>query len=186
MTSVTAIRELCVAALTGATDAGQNVCFARSWPTQPGSYPVLLVPPLKSDGESWGANGAPSFTTTATLRVIARVQEPAQPGDVGSRLAAIAIESLGDQVLAAIINNPTLIAPAGPIQQFSRFSCEPSLTPDGEQALAEIVVEVDLVFVRGPEDFFQATSILLQGFDAGVQEPAGTVSPGFSITLPSQ
>lgn len=186
MTSSAVIRGLAVAALMGATDAGANVYFARTWPTQPDSYPILLIPPLEENGESWGPNGAPSFNVTTTLRVIARVQEPADLVDAGAVAVAIALETLRDQIKAAVINNPTLMGSGAPVQQFSRFRSMPHTTANGEQPIGEMVVEIDMVFVQSYEDLYQIVAIPLQGFDAGVQMPPGTTEPGFSITFPSQ
>lgn len=186
MTSSAVIRQLAVAALTGTTAAGANVFFARTWPTQPDSYPILLIPPLDENGESWGPNGAPSFNVTTTLRVIARVQEPAELADAGASTVAMELETLRDQIKAAVINNPTLMGLGAPIQQFVHFRCMPHTTANGEQPIGEMVVEIDMVFIQSYEDFYQITSTPLQGIDAGVQMPPGTTEPGFSINFPSQ
>lgn len=184
MTSSACIRKLVVAALTSTTAAGANVFFARTWPTQPDSYPILLIPPLDETGESWGSNGPPSFDVTTTLRVIARVQEPADLMDAGAANVAEDLETLRDQIKAAIINNPTLLGPGGPIQQFAHFRCMPHTTAAGEQPIGEMVVEIDMVFVQSYEDFYQVQSTTIQGFDVTVEEPAGTVEPVFSIPAP--
>jgi hypothetical protein len=185
MTSSAVIRELAVAALTGTTDAGTNVYFARTWPTQPDSYPILLIPPLDERGESWGPNGEPEFNVTTTLRVIARVQEPAELADAGAAAVALDLEKLRDQVKAAVINNPTLMGKTGPVQQFSHFRCMPHTTANGEQPIGEMVVEIDMVFVQSSdEDFYQIPTVPLQGIDVTVQEPDGTTEPGLTINLP--
>ena len=186
MSSSSVIRQLAVAALTGTTAAGVNVFFARTWPTQPDSYPMLMIPPLDENGESWGPNGAPSFNVTTTLRVIARVQEPADLMDEGAANVAQDLETLRDQIKAAVINNPTLIGPGAPIQQFSHFRCMPHTTANGEQPIGEMVVEIDMVFLQSYEDFYQIVSTPLEGIDAAVQMPPGTTEPGFSINFPSQ
>jgi hypothetical protein len=185
MTSSAVIRQLAVAALTGTTDAGTNVYFARTWPTQPDSYPILLVPPLDETGESWGPDGEPSFTVTTTLRVIARVQEPAELADAGALTVALELEKLRDQIKAAIISNPTLRGPNAPIQEFSHFRCSPHTTANGEQPIGEMVVEIDMIFVQtAGADFYQVQSTPIDGFDVTVQEPSGTVQPVFSIPAP--
>lgn len=187
MSSSAQVRALAVTALQGATNAGSNVFFARTWPTQPDSYPILLVPPLDEHGESWGDVGAPAFNVTTTLRVLARVQEPADFAsvDAGSEAVALELETLRDQIKAAIINNPALRGgPGAPVQEFSGFRCQTTLTEEGEQPLGQMMVEIDMVIVQGPDDFFQIPSTPFEGPSLSVQEPAGTVQPGFSITLP--
>ncbi|WP_213761813.1 ABC transporter permease [Caballeronia sp. dw_19] len=185
MTSSVVIRQLVVAALTGTTDAGANVFFARTWPTQPDSYPILMIPPLEENGESWGPTGEPSFTVTTTLRVIARVQEPAELEDAGAAAVAIALETLRDQIKAAVINNPTLMGWGAPIQEFKHFRCMPHTTANGEQPIGEMVVEIDMVFLQSSgSDFYQIPAVPLQGVDVTVLEPDGTTEPGLTINLP--
>jgi hypothetical protein len=186
MSSSAQVRALAVAALRAAIGAGANVYFARTWPTQPDSYPILLVPPLDEHGESWGDVGAPAFNVTTTLRVLARVQEPGdfESVDAGSEAVALSLEVLRDQIKAAIINNPALRGMGAPVQEFTGFRCQTTLTAEGEQPLGQMMVEIDMVIVQGPDDFFQIPSTPFEGPNLTVQEPAGTVQPGFSITLP--
>ncbi|MEX3691882.1 hypothetical protein AB3X91_09070 [Paraburkholderia sp. BR14263] len=188
MSTTSIIRQAVVAALTGTTDAGNNVFFARTWPTQPGSYPVLLVPPLDETGQSWGNSGAPAFNVTVTLRVFARFQEngsePGSTPDAGSAAAAIALERLRDQVKAAIINNPALMGFAGPIQQFSAFRCHTTQIAEGEEPLAQMAIEIDMETVQGPDDFYQPVTVPLEGIDVTVRQPDGTTQPGLTINLP--
>jgi hypothetical protein len=185
MTSSALIRQLAVAALTDTTAAGANVFFARTWPTQPDSYPILLIPPLNETGESWGPNGEPSFNVTTTLRVIARVQEPAELEDAGAAAVAIELETIRDQIKAAVINNPTLMGWGAPVQQFTHFRCMPHTTANGEQPLGEMVVEIDMIFIQSSdEDFYQIPTVPLQVVDVTVLEPDGTTEPGLTINLP--
>ncbi|RDU99229.1 hypothetical protein [Trinickia dinghuensis] len=186
MTTTSVIRAAAVSALTGSTSAGNNVFFARTWPTQ-GPYPALLVQPLDETGESWGNAGAPAFNVTVTLKVLARTAQPAAaPGsafDAGSMAVAEALETLRDEVKAAIINNPTLMGAGAPVQEFSSFRCALTQAIDSEEPMAEMSIEIDMVTVQGPRDFYQPTLTPLQGVDVTVQEPDGTTVPGLTINF---
>lgn len=190
MTTSADIRAVFVTALTGATDAGAAVHSPFDWPTAPNSYPLILVHARKERKESMGRN-APLFTVTATLEIIARTKSPALVGDAGSAVALAAAERLKAQIETALINNPAVWADpnsasgAQRIQQFASVDSELTTSSEGDMPIAELLMTIEVEFMQGPDDFFPIPSIPLQGFDAGVREPAGTVEPGFSITFPS-
>lgn len=186
MTTSAELRELFVTALAGATDAGDTVYSPFDWPGDPDTYPFILVRAPKERKESLGKN-APLFAVTTTIEIIARTKSVAMLGDAGSAVALADAERLKGQIEVALINNPAVWAkPDGSqrISQFASVDSEITTSSEGSMPIAELLMHIEVEFVQGPEDFFPIVGTPLQGFDAGMQEPAGTVEPGFSITFP--
>jgi hypothetical protein len=180
------LRELFVQALVGATDAGTTVFSPFDWPTDPISYPLILVRAPRERKESLGKN-APLFKVTTTIEIIARARSTALVGDAGSAVALAAAERLKGQIEVALINNPAVWAhPDGSqrISQFSSVESELTTSSEGSMPAAELLMHIEVEFAQGPEDFFPIPSVPLAGIDAVVQEPPGTVEPGFSIDFP--
>lgn len=176
MTSAASLRTLAVAALTGATAAGNNVFSILDWPTWNGSYPVVYLQTPQEEKESIGRQGAPQFTVTATLRISARVQTPAQANGAGAAAALVALENLQQQIEVALINNPTLM---GQLQQFPFIRAEKKVDGEGAQNLGELVLDIGMEFYQGPEDFFPTSAVPLTEItvDAdlvNVYDPSGT------------
>lgn len=183
MTTSATLRAIALTALAGSTTAGSNVFSPRDIPTWDGSYPMLIVTTDDEDGDSHGRNGPPQFTVTATLRVIARVEQAAEDDDLGATLVLAELETLRDQVKTAVINYPALMVE---LQQFSFFRARMRTTGKEDTALhqGEVVVEIGLEFYQGPEDFYQvAVSDSTPEFTANFSVPDGTTAPGLDITL---
>lgn len=187
MTTSADLRALFVAALKGATDAGQAVYSPYDWPTAPDAYPLILVHARRERKESLGRN-VPQFNVTATIEVIARTKSPALIGDAGSAAALLAAERMKAQIETALINNPAIWSdPDGGqrIQQFSSVDSDLTTSSEGEMPMAELLLSIDVEFFQGPDDFFPIPLIPLQGVDFTVVEPSGTTEPGFSLTFSS-
>lgn len=187
MTTSASIRALVVQGLSGATDAGEAVYSPFDWPTGPTSYPCILVRAPRERKTSLGKN-APLFSVTTTVEIIARTRSPALVGDAGSAVALAAAETLKAQIEVTLINNTSLwVDPAGGqlIEQFSSVESEITTSSEGEMPMAELVMRLDIEFTQGPSDFYPINGTPLEGFDVVVQEPPGTVEPGFSITFPN-
>lgn len=186
MTTSADLRALFVTALTGATDAASAVFSPFDWPTAGDAYPAVLVRAPKERKESLGKN-APLFNVTTTIEIIARTKAVAMVGDAGSAAALAAAERLKGQIEVALINNPAIwVCPDGGrrISQFASVDSEVTTSSEGSAPMAELLMHIEVDFTQGPNDFYPITGTPLDGFDAGVQEPAGTVEPGFSITFP--
>lgn len=188
MTTSAELREVFASALKGATDAGQSVRTPFDWPTQSDSYPLIIVRAPKERKESLG-KAAPLFLVTTTVEIIARTRSAALVGDAGSAAALAALEAIKGQIEVALINNPAVwVDPNDPsggnrIQQFASVESDISTSSDGDMPMAELVMHIDVEFVQGPKDFYPIPSTSIDGFDAGVAMPDGTVEPGFSITF---
>lgn len=181
MTTTADLRPIVLEALNGATAAGANVFSPLDWPTWNGDYPLLFVTTPDEDAEGHGPNGAPQFTVTATLRVVARVVAPASANDQGAAVVYAQLETLRDQIKVAVINYSGLMPL---LQQFPFYRTRMSVQAEGEQHTGEVVVDIGLQFYQGADDFQVATGQPIEGVDMQVQEPAGTVQPGFSIDFP--
>ncbi|ANN70912.1 hypothetical protein [Bordetella bronchialis] len=182
MTTTNQLRTLAVEALTGTTDAGVRVYSPRDQASWDGEYPVLFIRTNDESGESFGRNGAPAFTVTSTLLVQGRMTHAGEPNDAGAAALLVALETLRDQIKAAVINYPPLMAE---LNQFSFFRTRIEAGPDeAGDHLGSITVELGLEFVQGPEDFFPVPTVPLTGMDVRIQEPDGTTVPGLTIDLP--
>lgn len=186
MTTSADLRALFVTALTGATDAGSAVFSPFDWPTSGDAYPAILVRAPKERKESLGKN-APLFDVTTTIEIIARTKSVAMVGDAGSAVALAAAERLKWQIEVALINNPAVwVKPDGSrrISQFASVDSELATSSEGSAPMAELLMHIEVDYTQDPNDFYPITGTPIEGFDAGVQMPPGTVEPGFSITFP--
>ncbi|WP_429497029.1 hypothetical protein ACQUFY_10775 [Robbsia andropogonis] len=183
MTTKSDLLAIAVTALTGTTDAGSKVWTRRDQSTSDDDYPCLFVTmPLSEQGESFGRNGAPAFTVTASLMVEARVAAPGGDDDLGAEIVYQKLCALRDQIKRAVINYGPLMSQ---LQQFPFFKVEEKDAPgDSRLHIGAILVEIGMEFVQSAEDFYQPQTAPLQGFDVTVQQPEGTVEPIFSIDLP--
>lgn len=183
MTTAAQLRAIAVDALTGTTDAAENVFSPRDIPTWDGTYPMLIVVTDDEDGESLGRNGPPQFNVTSTLKVLGRVEQAAQDDDVGAALVYGALETLRDQIKAAVINYTPLMSQ---LQQFSFFRARMQVggKEDAAQHQGQVVVEIGMEFFQGPDDFNQPTLVAFEEVDLTISEPDGTQQTGAVITLP--
>lgn len=188
MTTCTELRDAFIAALVDMTDAGPSVYSPFDWPTAPTAYPLLLVDWDTERKESLGRN-APLFHVIANIHVIARTKAAGQTGDAGSRVARAQAERLKQQIEQRIIGNPAVQAnPDGSqrIQQFRSVHTKLMTSSEGEMPMAELVMTFEVEFVQSVDDFYPIDGPPLQGIDVTVQEPEGTIEPGFYLTFPPQ
>ncbi|XTZ40069.1 ATP-binding protein [Salmonella enterica] len=178
--NVSTIRQLVVASLVGKTDAGERVYSPRDWPTRADIYPVILVQTPFDHKRSLGRN-APAFTAVTTVRITGRVQEyDGESDDEGAMRAEIALETLRDQVERAVINSYELTRR---IQQYVEVRSTVNVDADGEAHLGQLLVEIDIEYYQGPEDFYPIKTSPLEGTDIMIEMPDGTLRPGVSIDL---
>jgi hypothetical protein len=186
MTTSADIRTIVVSGLKDATDAGQAVFSPFDWPTAQNAYPCILVRAPRERKHSLGKN-APLFSVTTTVEIFAKTVSTAAVGDEGSAVALAAAEKLKAQIEVALINNTSLWVDSNGVQiieQFASVESEISTSSDGEWPMAELQMRMEIEFTQGPDDFYPIVGVPLAGIDTQVQEPAGTVQPGFSIDFP--
>jgi hypothetical protein len=176
VTSSASIRALAQAALVGHTDAGSNVFSPLDRPTWKGNYPVMFLQTPSEEKASLGPNSAPQFTTTTTVRIVARVTAPQAKNDAGAAAAELALEALQTQIEIALINNPALMSQ---LQQIPWVRAQKEVNGESEQHVGELVMEIGMEFYQGPEDFYPVSSVSLEqitvDFDAvNVYDANGT------------
>jgi hypothetical protein len=182
VTTATDLRDLAVQALKNNTDALYNVFSPRDQATWDGEYPVMFLTTPKQGGPSFGNNKPMAYTVTATLRIEGRASQPAAANDLGAAILLFELERMRDQILACVINYPPLLLVVQNIPHFDvTFPPGPENTTNH---MGSVVVEIDLEFIQGAHEFYHLIGTPIDGFDVGVQEPPGTVEPGFSITFP--
>ena len=174
------VRQLVVAAIIGKTDAENRVYSPRDWPTTEEMYPVILVQTPIEEKQSLGRN-APQFNTITTVRITGRLQElDGENENDGANKAELALERLREQIERAVINSYDLTRQT---QQFARVRSTIDLDSAGEGHLAQLLMELDIEYYQGPEDFYPIEADPLLGIDITMAMPDGTTEPLVSINL---
>ncbi|MDR7873165.1 ATP-binding protein [Yersinia mollaretii] len=174
------VRQLVVDAIIEKTDAGNRVYSPRDWPTTEDMYPLILVQTLIEEKQSLGRN-APQFNTITTVRITGRLQElDGEHLDDGANKAYLALERLREQIERAVINSYDLTRQ---IQQFARVRSTVDLDSGGEGHMAQLLMELDIEYYQGPEDFYPIVADPLDGIDITIAMPDGTTEPLVSIKL---
>ncbi|EPB0882559.1 ATP-binding protein [Yersinia enterocolitica] len=174
------VRQLVVAAILGKTDAENRVYSPRDWPTTEEMYPVILVQTPIEEKQSLGRN-APQFNTITTVRITGRLQElDGENENDGANKAELALERLREQIERAVINSYDLTRQT---QQFARVRSTIDLDSAGEGHLAQLLMELDIEYYQGPEDFYPIEADSLLGIDITMAMPDGTTEPLVSINL---
>lgn len=174
------VRQLVVAAILGKTDAENRVYSPHDWPTTEEMYPVILVQTPIEEKQSLGRN-APQFNTITTVRITGRLQElDGENENDGANKAELALERLREQIERAVINSYDLTRQT---QQFARVRSTIDLDSAGEGHLAQLLMELDIEYYQGPEDFYPIEADPLLGIDITIAMPDGTTEPLVSINL---
>ena len=174
------VRQLVVAAIIGKTDAENRVYSPRDWPTTEEMYPVILVQTPIEEKQSLGRN-APQFNTITTVRITGRLQElDGENENDGANKAELALERLREQIERAVINSYDLTRQ---IQQFAKVRSTIDIDSGGEGHLAQLLMELDIEYYQGPEDFYPIVGDPLLGIDITMAMPDGTTEPVVSINL---
>lgn len=167
----TQLREAIITALTSAgTNAGQNIFWARTWPTDASEYPAILIYTPRSRKESVVV-GPAEFTTTATFSIQARVEE------ADDQTALASIENIEDQIEQALFTNVALVAL---IQRFPNVDTKIDVNAKGRRYLGELEMEVDLEFFEAFDPIQNAVALTSVGLHADMDapyDPNGTYTP---------
>ena len=151
MTTSLDLLDLIQAAIVGAgTNAAERVFRPGDWPSQPSTVPQIKLRLLSESRASISRSGAPQFTTTATIRAFLEVQEPASEDDAGAGIAEAAAWSLKRQVEVAVVNSYPLTKQ---IQQIASIRAQFAFNSEGAMHLAMVVLDLDLEFYEGPDNF---------------------------------
>lgn len=174
------IRLLVIEELKNKTDAGDRVFSPRDWPTTADMYPVILVQTPIDVKNSLGRN-VPQFNTVTTVRITGRLQElDDEAEDNGAEKAEEALEQLREQIERAVINSYELTRK---IQQFFQVRSTIGVDADGEGHTAQLLMELDIEYYQGPEEFYEIDTEPLEGIEATIAMPDGTPEPLVTIDL---
>ncbi|HAT1683162.1 TPA: ATP-binding protein [Klebsiella oxytoca] len=173
------IRERVVTALKGKTGAGERVYSPRDWPTSEEMYPVILVQTPHEEKMSLGRS-APEFTVTTLVEISVRTQQLDGEENDGAMRALAELEELRGEVERAVINSYDLTRQ---IQQFSSVRSTVGLDAGGEGHTALLVIQMEMEYYQGPEDFYPVELTDLNEIDVGMSMPDGTTQPVAHIDL---
>ncbi|KFE38595.1 ATP-binding protein, partial [Yersinia ruckeri] len=93
---------------------------------------------------------------------------------------SIHLERLRDQVERAVINSYELTRK---IQQFARVRSTIDIDSSGEGHMAQLLMELDIEYYQGPEDFYPIDAEPLAGIDVTIAMPDGAPEPLVAINL---
>jgi len=181
------LRLIAVEALTGTTLAQDRVFSPRDVVTWTGDYPMLIVTVSKARGEGLGNVGPSMFDTTATLRVVARAQHNATLDDEGSALVYEDLETLCNQVLAAVIRYPPMRTLLSEHPFFDWDLTDIGREETGVHA-GSAVIDIGMRWTQGPDDFYRPaySTINTVAIDvSGTFGTPGVEQPGIIITIPT-
>ncbi|MDC9591318.1 ATP-binding protein [Xenorhabdus sp. XENO-10] len=173
------IRNMVVQALTGKTDAQSRVYSPRDWSTRGKDYPCILVQTPFDHKKSRGRN-VPQFHTVTTVRVTGRIEEFDSDIDNGAEQAELALEALREQIERAVINSYELTKVT---QQYAEIRSQIDIDASGESHFAQLLMDIDIEYYQGEEDFYPIETHPLDGIDVTVAMPEHTPEPKISINL---
>lgn len=173
------VRELVVAALKGKTNAEDRVYSPQDWPTTGAEYPCIIVQTPFDHKKSLGRN-VPQFNTVTTVRVTGRLEEFDGEDLDGAIKAELALEALREQIERAVINSYELTRQ---IQQFSEVRSQIDISAAGEGHMAQLLMDIDIEYYQGPEEFYPVDGDPLTGIDINIQQPDGSPEHHVSIDL---
>ncbi|QMD19968.1 phage tail protein [Escherichia coli] len=153
-------RKIVTRALNDCSGFGGRVYSPRTLPVMPDQYPLIIVSVQFEHKVSQGRH-VPQFTTTTTLRIDGRVLAY-DSGDETENAAGVAweeAEAMKEAIERAVIGNPDVRMK---FQQISRIRSHIGVDSDGEAHTGIVVLELDLEYYQGPEDFFPSEIVPLR------------------------
>jgi hypothetical protein len=116
-----------------------------------------------------------------TVRITGRLQElDEETEDNGAIKAEIALERLREQIERTVINSYELTRQ---IQQYLQVRSTINIDAAGQGHLAQLLMELDIEYYQGPEEFYEIDSEPLEGMDVTVVVPDGAPNPLLKINL---
>ncbi|ENN8377952.1 ATP-binding protein [Providencia rettgeri] len=173
------IRELVVNSLKGKTAAENRVYSPMDWSTVNADYPCIIVQTPFDHKKSLGRN-VPQFNTVTTVRVTGRLEEFDGDDLDGAMKAELALEALREEIERAVINSYELTRQ---IQQFIEIRSQIDISAVGEGHLAQLLMDLDIEYYQGPEEFYPIDADPLIGIDLNVHQPDGTPQYHVQIDL---
>lgn len=177
------LRELAVKALRGNTLAEHRVYSPRDWATRSQDYPLILVQTVYEEKFSKGRN-SPQFDTVTTLQIAVRLEElDGELDDDGAMKVQLNLERMKEEIERAVINSYEITRYT---QQIKHVRSQINLNPEGEGHTGQLVIEMDVEYFQGPDDFYPIEGDELGELYLEIAMPDGTTRPGLDITFPPQ
>lgn len=173
------LREQVVAALIGKTAAQDRVYSPMDWSTTDDEYPCIIVQTPFEHKKSLGRN-IPQFNTMTTVRVTGRLQVFDSNDLYGAVQAERRLEILRAQIEQAVINSDELTRE---IQQFAEIRSQIDICAEGEGHMAQLLMDLDIEYYQGPEEFYPITSTPLESIDIAFSVPKGTPAHQVNVDL---
>ncbi|MEC9657553.1 phage tail protein [Escherichia coli] len=153
-------RKIVTCALSDVSGAGWQVYSPRTLPVQPDQYPLVIVSVQSEHKVSQGRH-VPQFTTTTTLRIDGRVlaYDCGEATESAAGVAWEAAEAMKEAIERAVIGNPAVRMK---FQQISSIRSHIGVDSDGEAHFGIVVLELDMEYYQGPEDFFPSEIVPLR------------------------
>ncbi|PHM60624.1 ATP-binding protein [Xenorhabdus stockiae] len=98
----------------------------------------------------------------------------------GAEQAELALEALREQIERAVINGYELTKV---VQQFSEIRSQIDIDASGEGHFAQLLMDIDIEYYQGPEDFYPIETHSLDGIDVTIAMPEHTPEPHIRINL---
>lgn len=162
---------------TYATNAGPRVFAPRDWPTQPTQFPLVRAWVVREGMQGTARSGAPSFTVTTTIGIVAETSALAQANDAGAGAAAAAATVIDRQIKVAVINGYPLMSL---IQQIARVDSQYTYRA-ADAHFAGVQILMDIEWFASPSSFQPMATVPLAGVDLTVERFPPT---SLSIDLP--
>ncbi|HAX5205290.1 TPA: phage tail protein [Escherichia coli] len=162
-------RKIVTRALSDCSGSGWKVYSPRSLPVMPDMYPLIIVSVQSEHKVSQGRH-VPQFTTTTTLRIDGRVLVYDSEGEENASGAAWEeAEAMKEAIERAVIGNPDVRMK---FQQISDIRAHIGVDSEGEAHFGIVVLELDMEYYQGPEDFFPSEIVPLREVNVrGVNPP---------------
>ncbi len=100
-----------------------------------------------------------------------RLEEFDGGGLDGAMKAELALEALREEIERAVINSYELTRQ---IQQFIEIRSQIDISAGGEGHIAQLLMDLDIEYYQGPEEFYPIEAEPLTGIDINIQQPDGT------------
>ena len=177
------LRELAVTALRGNTRAAHRVYSPRDWATRSQDYPLILVQTVYEEKFSKGRN-SPQFDTVTTLQIAARLKElDGELDDDGAMKAQLNLERMKEEIERAVINSYEITRYT---QQIKHVRSQINLNAEGEGHTGQLVIQMDVEYFQGPDDFYPIEGDELQELHLEIVMPDGTTRPDLDIKFPQR
>lgn len=175
------LRDTAAAQLVAAnTLAGANVFVPRDWPTNPGTYPAILVQAYREREDSRGHSQVPQFIAVARLSVVGRLQAGT------AALAESQLDQFCEQIRLAVLTCQAILQN---VSRIAYVETDMGVSAEGRQHIGEVQIDFGLEYSVDIDPIGQSpvgpsAAVSFQTVTTAIKEPAGTTQPSQTFSLP--